>query len=68
MEDLIRGEGGGGPRLQRYTQMLLVDAPPLVEHPVVSDLKKIDPDQLTPRDALGILYELKKRAGERKRD
>jgi len=68
MEDLIRGEGGGGPRLQRYTQMLLVDAPPLIEHPVVSDLKKIDPDQLTPRDALGILYELKKRAGERKRD
>ncbi|HMZ32286.1 MAG TPA: DNA mismatch repair protein MutS, partial [Methanoregulaceae archaeon] len=37
MEDLIRGEGGGGPRLQRYTQMLLVDAPPLIEHPVVSD-------------------------------
>ena len=68
MEDLIRGEGGGGPRLQRYTQMLLVDAPPLIEHPVVSDLKKIDPDQLTPRDALEILYELKKRAGERKRD
>ena len=68
MEELIRGECGGGPKVQRYTQMLLVDAPPLVEHPVISDLKKIDPDVLSPREALGILYELKKRTGERKRD
>ena len=63
MEELIRGEGTGGPKVQRYTQMLLVDAPPLVEHPVVSDLKKLDPDGVSPREALGILFELKKRAG-----
>ena len=63
MEELIRGEGTGGPKVQRYTQMLLVDAPPLVEHPVVSDLKKLDPEGVSPREALGILFELKKRAG-----
>jgi hypothetical protein len=33
-----------------------------VEHPVVSDLKKLDPDGVSPREALGILFELKKRA------
>jgi hypothetical protein len=43
--------------------MLPVDAPPLVEHPVISDLKRLDPDSLSPREALGMLYELKKRAG-----
>ncbi|MCE5298469.1 MAG: DNA mismatch repair protein MutS [Methanoregulaceae archaeon] len=63
MEEIIRGERTGGSRLQRYTQMLLVDVPPLMEHPVVSDLKKLDPDSLSPREALGKLYELKKRAG-----
>jgi DNA mismatch repair protein MutS len=63
MEELIRGDNTGGSRIQRYTQMLLVDTPPLVEHPVISDLKKIDPDVLSPREALEILYELKKRAG-----
>ncbi len=59
----MRGEGTGGPKVQRYTQMLLVDAPPLVEHPVVSDLKKLDPDSVSPREALQTLYELKRRAG-----
>lgn len=63
MEEIIRGERTGGSRLQRYTQMLLVDVPPLMEHPVVGDLKKLDPDSLSPREALGKLYELKKRAG-----
>jgi DNA mismatch repair protein MutS len=68
MEELIRGETTGGSRVQRYTQMLLVDTPPLVEHPVISDLKKIDPDALSPREALEILYELKKRTESRRGD
>lgn len=63
MEELISGESTGGSKIQRYTQMLLIDAPPLVEHPVISDLKKLDPDSLSPREALGMLYDLQKRAG-----
>lgn len=63
LDEIMRGEGTGGPKVQRYTQMLLVDAPPLVEHPVISDLKKLDPDSVSPLEALQTLYELKKRAG-----
>ncbi|MDD1705489.1 MAG: DNA mismatch repair protein MutS [Methanoregulaceae archaeon] len=62
MEELLRGDSEGGSRVQRYTQMLLVDAPPLAEHPVVSDLKNIDPDALSPREALELMYKLKSRA------
>jgi len=50
----------GDKKMPRYTQMLLVDLPaPLpVVHPVISELKDLDIDSLTPRDALARLYEL----------
>ena len=34
---------------------------PQTEHPVVSLLRAVDPDALTPRDALDILYQLRKK-------
>ncbi|MCK4270888.1 MAG: DNA mismatch repair protein MutS, partial [Methanogenium sp.] len=50
----------GDKKMPRYTQMLLVDLPaPLPGvHPVISELKDLDIDSLTPRDALARLYEL----------
>jgi len=33
-------------------------------HPVLERLKQIDPDSLTPREALSLLYELKRKLGE----
>jgi DNA mismatch repair protein MutS len=37
------------------------EAPPISEdHPVVVELRNIDPDQLTPREALDLLYRLSK--------
>ena len=58
MEEQLRGDAPGGGRVQRYTQMLLVDPPPSVDHPVLSELKRLDPDTLTPREALEVLYAL----------
>lgn len=50
---------------RRYTQMLLIsDAPVTRPSPVVEELKKLDPDTLTPRTALEKIYELRRIAGE----
>jgi DNA mismatch repair protein MutS len=50
---------------RRYTQMLLIsDAPVTRPSPVVEELKKLDPDTLTPRTALEKIYDLKRIAGE----
>ncbi|MBV5311121.1 MAG: DNA mismatch repair protein MutS, partial [Chromatium okenii] len=38
----------------------LESAPVLPEHPVCAALREIDPDQLTPREALEMLYQLRK--------
>ncbi len=38
------------------------DTLPAVEHPVLTELSRLNPDTLTPRQALEILYELKKLA------
>ncbi|TAJ44036.1 DNA mismatch repair protein MutS [Methanofollis fontis] len=54
--------GKGGPK---YTQMLLISdnpAPP-VHNPAVEALRRIDPDTLSPRQALEKIYELRKLAG-----
>lgn len=50
---------------RRYTQMLLIsDTPVTRPSPVVEELKKLDPDTLTPRTALEKIYDLKRIAGE----
>lgn len=53
-----------GKRAPRYTQMLLMDAPGgacATESPAIIELKNLDPDSLTPREALAKIYELKKK-------
>ncbi|MDH3271726.1 MAG: DNA mismatch repair protein MutS [Gemmatimonadota bacterium] len=56
---------GGGEGLGRHGRHRPTSEPPpdqlsmfRMEHPMVSRLKAIDPDQLSPREALQILYEL----------
>ncbi|MBP1929596.1 DNA mismatch repair protein MutS [Methanolinea mesophila] len=70
MKEQVSGGGGGGPGVKRYTQMLLVDSPlpePRTD-PLIEELKIIDPDSLSPREALQRLYDLRealKKRGER---
>jgi DNA mismatch repair protein MutS len=66
LDELMRGEGRPGGRVTRYTQMLLVDAPQALPDPVITDLRDLDPDSMTPRQALDVLYELHRKAGGRK--
>jgi len=56
----------GGPKQKKFTQMLLFPTSegPAEPDPAVEALKKIDPDALTPREALDTLYELKALAGK----
>ena len=46
-----------------FAQDFSVEAPEAEPHPVVEQLAAIDPDRLTPREALDLLYVLKKLAG-----
>jgi DNA mismatch repair protein MutS len=77
-EELLREEqekeySTGGRIQPRYTQMLLVDQPGVVE-PVLDEntktllkkVKDLDPDSLTPREALAIIYQLREEAGGNK--
>ncbi|MEN6340979.1 MAG: hypothetical protein ABFC89_00300, partial [Methanospirillum sp.] len=66
LEDLVRREAerepGTGPRRVRYTQMLLpvesdVARPP--EPAVIASLRALEPDRMTPIEALQALYRLK---------
>jgi hypothetical protein len=44
--------------------MLIMDAPEgvcVTESPAVIELRNLDPDSLTPREALAKIYELKKK-------
>lgn len=55
-----------GKRKPRYTQLLLMD-PGTEEkqnHPVLSELSSLDINTMSPIDALNVLAELKKKAGE----
>jgi DNA mismatch repair protein MutS len=36
------------------------ETPEAPTHPVIEHLRDIDPDELTPRDALDLLYQLKR--------
>ncbi len=69
LEDLVRREAerepGNGPRRVRYTQMLLpIESDPVrpPEPPVLAALRAIEPDRMTPIEALQALYRLKKEA------
>jgi DNA mismatch repair protein MutS len=46
-----------------FAQDFSVEAPEIGQHPVVERLATIDPDSMTPREALDLLYALKKLAG-----
>jgi DNA mismatch repair protein MutS len=54
----IRSAQAHGPRPQQ--ELALDFAPDPTTHPMVEALKKLDPDAMSPRDALAALYELKK--------
>lgn len=57
-----------GRKTPRYTQMLLINSPepvssPKREDPILNKLKQVDPDSMSPREALAFLYELKDESG-----
>jgi DNA mismatch repair protein MutS len=58
-----------GARPQRYTQILLVDEPSAernnARHPVLDDLASVNPDEMTPIQALTKIAELKRALGPR---
>ncbi len=59
---LLTPQKGKNPR---YTQVLLIDAPgggKETTDPVLIELRNLDPDSMTPREALAKLYELQKKA------
>ncbi len=59
----LESEGAGGtPQLDLFRSVPVEDepAPAASEHPVLASLKDVDPDQLTPRDALELVYRLRK--------
>ena len=70
LEDTLSRDAGGGTKARRYTQLLLVDdslparAAPRAPDPVLADLAGLDPDSMTPLQALAKLAELKSRAGK----
>jgi DNA mismatch repair protein MutS len=58
-KNIAGSASGPGPRC--YTQLLLVspETKPDTVHPVVERLSRINTDEVTPRDALSLLYELR---------
>ena len=65
-ENMNRGTPSGN-RPQRYTQILLFDdkpSPASVHHPVLDELAKLKPDEMTPLQALSRIAELKKSLGD----
>jgi hypothetical protein len=70
LDELVRREvdrePGTGPRRVRYTQMLLPvgeDAARPPEPPVLAALRALDPDRMTPIEALQALFRLREEAG-----
>jgi DNA mismatch repair protein MutS len=62
LDELVRADTGTGQKVKRYTQMLLVDHGERRSDQLADEIRAIDPDTLTPRNALSLLYELKKKA------
>ncbi|GAB7016555.1 DNA mismatch repair protein MutS [Methanogenium cariaci] len=63
-QERLRTPVSEGRHAPRYTQMLLMDAPGVgcaTESPALIELKNLDLDSLTPREALVQLYELQKK-------
>ena len=65
--DALLSEGmnrsvAGGAKPQRYTQILLVDNEPATpaDHPTLRALSRLNPDEMTPLQALAKIAELKK--------
>jgi DNA mismatch repair ATPase MutS len=66
MDEMQRGEHQPG-TAKKFTQLLLIDSPePALPDPVIRELGRIDPDALTPRQALEKLYELRMLSRERR--
>jgi Mismatch repair ATPase (MutS family) len=57
-------EYSGGPRAPRYTQMLLLDPGEgvVAENPAVEALKGLNPNEMTPMEALNALCRLQRLA------
>ncbi|HUU75156.1 MAG TPA: DNA mismatch repair protein MutS [Methanoregulaceae archaeon] len=62
LAEMMRSDQGTGVTIKRFTQMLLVDPGEGSSHPLVEEIKSINPDSLTPLEALTFLYELHKKA------
>ncbi|MDD1695398.1 MAG: DNA mismatch repair protein MutS [Methanoregula sp.] len=62
--ETMNREVPAGTRPQRYTQVLLFDhentSKPAAQHPVIEELKRITPDEMTPLQALAKIGELQK--------
>jgi DNA mismatch repair protein MutS len=70
MKKILRGEESPGGGVKRYTQMILLDAPPAHSQPSAApdpfreELAGIDINSITPLQALSLLADLKSRAGK----
>ncbi|MDD1689315.1 MAG: DNA mismatch repair protein MutS [Methanoregula sp.] len=65
LDENMNGPVKGGTRPQRYTQILLVDdqagSPVVTIHPVLEELGSMNPDEMTPLQALSKITELKRK-------
>ncbi|MGA2121704.1 MAG: DNA mismatch repair protein MutS [Methanoregula sp.] len=65
LDENMNGRVAGSTRPQRYTQILLmderVDAPAGTVHPVLEELGSMNPDEMTPLQALSKITELKRK-------
>ncbi len=65
LEENMNRPVNGGVRPQRYTQILLVDeragVPAVTVHPVLEELGNMNPDEMTPLQALAKITELKQK-------
>jgi DNA mismatch repair protein MutS len=63
LTETLSGGTFAGPRVQRYTQLLLGDDAPKpavpADHPVLAALRELNPDAMTPMQALLKLHELR---------
>jgi DNA mismatch repair protein MutS len=70
LTETLSRDTSGGAKARVYTQLLLVDdslparAAPVAPDPVVAELNRLNPDSMTPIQALAKLAELKSRAGK----
>ncbi len=66
MKRILTGEETPGGGVKRYTQMILLDSTGSSDpDPLLTEIASLDTDAMTPLQALTILSDLKKRAGER---